>query len=223
MGEEKADIVFTDPPYGVNYVPRERPTAKGTGSRRRFGGILNDDQPQDLIEAAWQNIASVSRDGTVYYVCAGTPIIALLHRLFTETCGRQPTIIVWGKESFSLTRRDYHPQFEFILYGWLGRKHYWCGDRRQSDLWLQSREPTSTYSHPTQKPLALVERALTNSSREGDLVLDLFMGSGTTLIAAERLGRHCYGMELDPHFCDVIVAKWKAFTGEAARLEDKQV
>ena len=219
MGGTQIDLLFTDPPYGIGYVPRDRPAQVRDRTRRRFDGILNDDEPQALIEAAWANIVGLSKEGTVYYVCAGTPIVPLLHRLLTETCGREPTIIVWAKPTFTLTRRDYHPQFEFIFYGWKGKKHFWCGDRRQSDLWLESREPTSTYSHPTQKPLALVERALTNSSEEDALVLDPFLGSGTTLIAAERLGRRCYGIELDPYFCDVIVARWEAFTGEKAKLE----
>lgn len=222
MAGERADILFTDPPYGIDYVPRERPSAKGTRSQRRFDGILNDHQPHQIVEAAWKNILSASREGTAFYICAGGPIVPLLYRLFRQTCGRDPTIIVWGKESFSLSRRDYHPQLEFIFYGWKGKKHYWCGDRRQGDLWLESREPTSTYCHPTQKPLALVERALKNSSRKDDLVLDPFLGSGTTLVAAERLGRRCYAIELDPYYVDVAVSRWEAFTGEKARLEDKQ-
>ena len=94
-------------------------------------------------------------------------------------------------------------------------KHYWCGDRDQGNVWPIQR-PSDSPLHPTMKPLEHVERALTNSSRDGDRVLDLFLGSGTTLIAAERTGRACLGVELDPSYCDVIVARWEAFTGDRA-------
>ena len=195
MAGERVDLVFTDPPYSVGYRPRRTRAGREGSSGRRFEGILNDDERAvGVIEGVWANVLSVSREGTVFYWCAGGPIVPLLHRLFTETCGREPTMIVWAKESFSLTRRDYHRQHELVFYSWLGRRHYWCGDRTQSDLWLERRELTSTYCHPTQKPLVLVERALRNSSREGEPVLDPFLGSGTTLIAAERLGRRCFGV-----------------------------
>ena len=119
-----------------------------------------------------------------------------------------------------LGRADYQRQYEPLWYGWReGAKRHWCGGRDQGDIWTITR-PGDSPLHPTMKPLELVERALRNSSREGDVVLDLFLGSGTTLIAAERTGRVCYGMELDPHYAQVAVARWERFSGERAEQVD---
>ncbi|MBI5284196.1 MAG: site-specific DNA-methyltransferase [Chloroflexi bacterium] len=113
--------------------------------------------------------------------------------------------IIWKKDRFTLGRADYQRAYEPI----------WCGDRDQGDVWEIAR-PSESEAHPTQKPLALVERAINNSSRPGDVVLDLFVGSGTTLIAAERTARICFGMEIDPHYCSVAIARLEAFAGAVA-------
>ena len=111
---------------------------------------------------------------------------------------------------------------EPILYGWReGIKHQWCGDRNQGDVW-HVEKPIASPLHPTMKPLALVERAIENSSKLGGKVLDLFLGSGSTLIACERTGRTCYGIELDPLYVDIAIARWEAFTGEKARLSEEE-
>jgi DNA modification methylase len=103
-----------------------------------------------------------------------------------------------------------------VWYGWReGAKRHWCGDRDQGDVWEIER-PSASEAHPTMKPLALVERAIENSSESGDIVLDLFLGSGTTLIAAERTGRVCSGVEIDPHYASVVLARWESFTGREA-------
>jgi len=145
-----------------------------------------------------------------------------LHRLFTaftEAGGHWSTYIIWAKNSFTLGRPDYQRQYEPILYGWPeGGKHYWCGDRNQSDVWFIDK-PHSNDLHPTMKPVELVERAIENSSRKGDLVLDPFAGAGSTLIACENLRRHARLMELDPGYADVIVRRWQNYTGQTASLE----
>jgi DNA modification methylase len=129
------------------------------------------------------------------------------------------TFIIWAKDRFTLGRADYQRQYEPILYGWPeGVKRHWCGDRDQGDVWNIER-PHKNDLHPTMKPVALVERAIRNSSRKGDLVFDPFGGSGTTLIAAEKTGRHASLIELDPKYVDVIVRRWQEFTGETAVLE----
>ena len=116
-----------------------------------------------------------------------------------------------------LGARDYQTQYEPIWYGWReGAKHHWCGDRDQGNV-LRFKRPSSSELHPTMKPLELVERCVENSSQPGDVVLDLFLGSGTMLIAAERTGRVCYGLELDPHYVYIVIARWEAFTGEKAK------
>ena len=115
-----------------------------------------------------------------------------------------------------LGRADYQRQYEPIWFGWPeGAKHHWCGDRDQGDVWEIDR-PSESEMHPTTKPLALVDRAINNSSQAGDVILDLFLGSGSTLIAAERTGRVCYGMELEPHYASVVLARWESFSGKEA-------
>jgi DNA modification methylase len=114
-------------------------------------------------------------------------------------------------------RADYQRQYEPIWFGWReGSDHYWCGDRNQGDVWQMPR-PSESEAHPTMKPLPLVERAIENSSKPGDVVLDIFLGSGSTLIASERTGRVCYGTELDEHYASVVIARWEAFTGQSAQ------
>jgi len=126
---------------------------------------------------------------------------------------------LWAKDRFVLGRADYQRQYEPVWYGWPeGASHHWCGGRDQGNVWTISR-PADSRLHPTMKPLALVERAIEDSSRQGDTVLDLFLGSGTTLIAAERTGRVCYALELEPAYIDVAVARWEAFSGERAEKE----
>ena len=131
--------------------------------------------------------------------------------------GLEPSAcIVWDKKYIGLGNANYRPQHEFIFYVKGG---VWQGDRAQSDVWSLSRAAAQDYVHPTQKPVELVERALCNSSKAGDMVLDCFGGSGTTLIACEKNGRYARVMELDPKYCDVIVRRWQSFTGKRAVLE----
>jgi DNA modification methylase len=124
-------------------------------------------------------------------------------------------VITWAKPNFAIGYGDYNQATEFALYGWLeyNGSHAWYGPTNESTLWEIKRDPTRSYSHPTQKPLALAQRAIRNSSKRGDLVLDLFLGSGSTLIAAESLERRCFGMEIDPRYVDGIVRRYMAFVG----------
>jgi DNA modification methylase len=142
-----------------------------------------------------------------------------LHRAFREAGGHFSTYLIWTKDHFTLGRSDYHRQYEPILYGWAkGSDRFWCGDRKQSDVWCFAK-PTSNDLHPTMKPVALVERAIHNSSREGELILDPFGGSGTTLIACQKTGRYARLIEIDPVYVDVILRRWQQFTGHDAVLE----
>ena len=143
----------------------------------------------------------------------------MVSRILDEAGAHWSTTIIWAKDRFTLGRADYQRGYEPIWYGWReGVKHHWCGDRDQGDVWNVER-PSVNPLHPTMKPLELVERALENSSQVGDAVLDPFLGSGTTLIAAERTGRRCRGMEIDPRYCRVAIGRWEAFSGESAVLE----
>ena len=124
--------------------------------------------------------------------------------------------IIWNKNSLVLSRKDYHTKYEPIWYGWKdGARLCPLEDRKQSDVWDIDR-PKKSEEHPTMKPVELVARAIQNSSKTGNVVLDLFGGSGTTLIASEQTNRNCCMMELDPKYCDVIIKRWEMLTGEKA-------
>lgn len=213
MAEGRADMVFTDPPYNVDYGANENP-------RHKIRKIKND----AMSEADW-DVFVRAYVATLFAFCDGNIYIAMsdkelghLQRVFVEAGGKWASFIVWVKDQLVLSPKDYHSRHETILYGWRdgvkGRQR--VEDRTQDDVWEIPR-PKNSEEHPTMKPVALVERAILNSSREGQTVLDLFGGSGSTLIAAQKTGRIGRLMELDPVYCDVIVKRWQDFTGEKAR------
>jgi DNA modification methylase len=139
-----------------------------------------------------------------------------LQSAFIRAGGHWSTFIIWAKQTFTLGRSDYQRQFEPILYGWCkNQQRYWCGARDQSDVWFFNK-PNVNDLHPTQKPVELVMRAIRNSCERGHIILDCFMGSGSSLIAAERTGRICYGLELDPKYSDTIIRRWQLHTGDTA-------
>lgn len=216
LGEARAAMAFTDPPYNVAYG--EHGGAPEQGRRR---AIQNDDLGTgfyDFLLAACGNLLSFT-DGAVY-MCMSSSELHTLQKAFVDAGGHWSTFIIWAKNTFTLGRSDYQRQYEPILYGWReGAKHHWCGDRSQGDVWKFDK-PSASPLHPTTKPVPLVQRAVENSSYPGNVVLDLFLGSGSSLIACERSGRTCYGIELEPAYVDVAVLRWEAFTGEkAVRLE----
>jgi DNA modification methylase len=220
-------MLSADPPFGVGYSAEGAPGRAASSGRppgrrdRPLGSIAGDDLDADahaaLVTRALQNAAAVLTPGGAVYVCGGTSTTTLYDAAFEAAGFTKSTIVVWDKGSPTLGRRDYQSEFELIWYGWKrGAAHSFYGDRTQTDIWRIPRDVATTYVHPTQKPVALAERAIRNSSRPGEAVLDLFGGSGSTLIAAERAGRRALVMEIDPHFVDVIVARWEAFTGRRA-------
>ena len=136
--------------------------------------------------------------------------------MLTELGFHVSCIITWAKERFAIGFGDYNQQTEFCLYSWLedNGSHSWHGPNNESTLWEVHRDLTRDYIHPTQKPIALAQRAIRNSSKRGDLVVDLFLGSGSTLIAAESLGRRCYGIELDCRYIDALIRRYISFVGK---------
>ncbi|MCZ7662724.1 MAG: DNA methyltransferase [Thermoleophilia bacterium] len=217
MDGRKAAVCVTDPPYGValgDHGGQQR------GQRRRR--LENDNLPpeewQEFVRGFVGNIIAFT-DGAIYCFMSSKelPIVA---RVFEDAGGHWSDYLIWDKGQFVLGRAPYQRAYEPCWFGWPeGAKPYWCGDRDQADVWKVPR-PSASEAHPTMKPLALIERALENSSKRGDIVLDLFLGSGSTLIAAERTGRVCYGTELDAHYASIVVARWEAFSGERAeRIE----
>ena len=215
LGDVKADLCFCDPPYNVDYAGGSG--AEKAGKARRIkNDALGDAFGQFLYDACV--LINTHTDGAVY-ICMSSSELQTLQAAFRSAGGHWSTFIIWAKDRFTLGRADYQRQYEPILYGWPeGVKRHWCGDRDQGDVWEIAR-PHKNDLHPTMKPVALVERAIRNSSRKGDLVFDPFGGSGTTLIAAEKTGRHASLIELDPKYVDVIVRRWQEFTGQAAVLD----
>ena len=168
---------------------------------------------------AWAQTLLASVDGALY-VCMSSKEWPLVSRVLAEEGGHWSDTIIWVKDRFVLGRADFQRMYEPLWYGWRdGSDHHWRGGRDQDDVWRIDR-PTEAPLHPVMKPLALIERAIDNSSENGDLVLDTFMGSGSTLIACERTGRIGAGIEIDPRYCDVIVARWEAFSGLKAEKAD---
>lgn len=199
MDGGKADMVFTDPPYGVDYE-----------------GIKNDDRAglESLLRGAFANYLSSSKSGAAIYVFHSDRCADIFHVVFREFF-HFSSMVIWAKNSLTLSRTDYQSQHEPCLYGWMkGGSHAFYGDRKQVSVWRFDKERVE--GHTTPKPVALIERALANSSKGGDIISDLFGGSGSTLIACEKTGRTARLMELDPKYCDVIVKHWQDFTGKQA-------
>jgi DNA modification methylase len=214
LDEQLADMTFTDPPYNVDYA--NAPKDKLRGKHRP---ILNDDLGsgfEAFLHEACANILAVTK-GAVY-ICMSSSELHTLQRAFTAAGGKWSTFVIWAKHTFTLGRADYQRQYEPILYGWpAGHDRYWCGARDQGDVWFIDK-PARNDLHPTMKPVALVERAIRNSSKSRDIVLDPFGGSGSTLIACEKTGRQARLVELDPRYCDVIIQRWQAWAGGTASL-----
>ena len=210
-----ADMVFTDPPYNVNYGATMKDKLRGTSNRKIANDNLGEGFEQFLYDAC-VNMLAVAK-GAVY-ICMSSSELHTLEKSFREAGGHWSTFVIWAKSSFSMGRSDYQRQYEPILYGWKeGVSHFWCGSRDQGDVWF-IKKPHLNDLHPTMKPVELVERAVQNSSKTRDTVLDPFGGSGTTLIACERTGRQARLIELEPRYCDVILRRWEEHTGQLATL-----
>lgn len=209
-----ADMVFTDPPYNVDYGNTAKDKMRGNDRK-----IMNDNLGKGFeafLYDACVNMVTVCK-GAIY-ICMSSSELHTLQKAFVAAGGKWSTFVIWAKNTFTLGRSDYQRQYEPILYGWKqGTDHFWCGARDQGDVWFVNK-PTKNDLHPTMKPVELVERAVRNSSKSRDIVLDCFGGSGSTLIACEKAGRQARLIELDPKYCDVIVKRWEEFTGKKAEL-----
>lgn len=190
----QVDLIVTDPPYGVDYVGRTKDKLKISND------ALTPVQTQALVADAMR--LSPLKPGGVFYVCSPGGDMELYFRLGLEDAGLQlRQAIVWVKDVFVMGHSDYHWRHETVLYGWRdGAAHYYAGARDQDTVW-DVRRPKRSKGHPTTKPLGLVERAIWNSSRRGEIVLDPFAGGGSTLVAAKALGRRAIGIELEERYC----------------------
>ena len=208
MNGEKADMVFTDPPWNVNYGAVKEGNPMGYKPRTIMNDSMSTDDFKDFMGSAFAMMAMHSKKGCPTYVVMSAQEWGNLMLSLHENGYHWSSTIIWNKSHLVMSRKDYHTKYEPIWYGWLDGAPRLCPveDRKQSDVWDVDR-PTKSELHPTTKPIALIDIALKNSSKVGNLILELFTGSGSTMVAAHQLKRKCYGMELDPKYCDVIVAR----------------
>lgn len=216
FGDNKADLYLTDPPYNVAYV----------GKTKDKLTIQNDKQTDDefiqFLNQAFIAADSVLKMGGSFYIWHSDSEGLNFRLACIEAKWRLRQTLIWSKNSMVMGRQDYHWQHEPCLYGWKeGSSHSWHSDRKQTTI-IKYDRPTKSKLHPTMKPVGLMEYLINNSSKQEDIILDSFLGSGSTLIACEKLQRICYGLELDPKYCDVIVKRWEDFTGLKAELENGQ-
>jgi len=218
MGGDKADMVFTDPPWNVNYGDIKGDNPQGYKPRTILNDFMGTEEFKDFMFSAFNCMNAVSNDGCMTYVVMSAQEWGNMMLTLAQNNYHWSSTIIWNKDSLVLSRKDYHTKYEPIWYGWKeGTRLHPLEDRKQSDVWDIPR-PKKSELHPTMKPVELVARAIENSSNTGDIVLDLFGGSGTTLIAAEQTGRCARLNELDPKYVDVIIARWEQLTGQKAVL-----
>tara|TARA_R100000988_G_C3997120_1_gene166519 strand:- start:211 stop:1413 length:1203 start_codon:yes stop_codon:yes gene_type:complete len=209
---EQADMIFTDPPYGINYSGGRTQVVE----KKTYGKILNDTLEGDELGSLLALTFSYIKQDADVYICVSPlkqkPFLDIIEKLGKKI----DAVIVWDKKNAGLGYMKYRRQCEFILY--IKGGNFKKGDKSDFDLWSINRDKTTEYVHGTQKPVALVERAINNSSKREDIVLDCFGGSGSTVIACEKTNRKARLMELDPKYCDVIVKRWENFTGSKGEL-----
>lgn len=221
MGGALADMVFTDPPYGVSYTEKNTFLNRIGKSLSCVNPIENDSHsPEEMADfwtKAFSVLAECTKERMVYYITAPQGGDLLLLQSIENTPFALKHMLIWNKNRHVLGRCDYNYKHEPIIYGWKkkGTHHFYGGGEFKTTVW-DIPKPLKNDLHPTMKPIALVANCILDGTKEGDLVLDTFGGSGTTIIAAEQTGRKCYMMELDPHYCDVILARWEKLTGKTA-------
>lgn len=212
MGGEQADLLITDPPYNVAYEGK-------TSDRLRIANDSMDSKSfYDFLHAAFVAAADAMIPGAAFYIWYAASSVIEFCTAAKDAGLLVKEELIWNKNAMILGRQDYQWKHESCLYGWKdGGPHHWYSDRKQTTV-LDFNKPAASRLHPTMKPIPLFDYQIKNSSKSGDKVLDLFGGSGTTLMACQQNGRKSYTMEYDPHYADVIIKRWEDFTGEKAEL-----
>jgi len=209
MNGHLADMVVTDPPYNVDY--------EGTAGKIQNDSMGNDEFHKFLYDV-FMNVYAVLKDGGSFYVWYASKEVVNFQTSIEESGLTVKQELIWNKNSLVIGRQDYQWKHEPCLYGWKETApHNWYGDRKQTTV-IDWDRPTKSELHPTMKPVGLFDYQIKNSSKKGDIVLDLFGGSGTTIVACEQNGRTAYSMEYDPKYCDVIINRWEELTGKKAVL-----
>jgi DNA modification methylase len=224
MDGKQADMMFSDPPYGINYGAKNRFLNSFQRAGRNLTDMANDvigkDELYDLLVAAFTNAKNVMKDSASFYVTApqGGELGMMMMMMMNAGLPARH-VLNWVKNSptFSLGRLDYDYQHEPILYGWKKNHTFYGNGKHKKSVWMIDK-PRESKIHPTMKPVELVANAINNSTEEGQLIVDPFLGSGTSIIAAAETGRICYGMEIDPKYCDVIRKRWARYNGESEEL-----
>lgn len=214
-------MVFTDPPYGVSYTEKNEFLNRIGKPLACVNPIENDSRSpaemEDFWETAFGILAECTKEEMAYYITAPQGGDLLLLKAISNTPFSLKHMLIWNKNNHVLGRCDYNYKHEPIIYGWKkkGTHHFYGGGQFKTTVW-DIPKPLKNNLHPTMKPVELVANCILDVTKKGDSVLDIFGGSGTTLIAAEQTDRKCYMMELDPHYCDVIIARWEKLTGKEA-------
>jgi site-specific DNA-methyltransferase (adenine-specific) len=213
MDGQRADLMLTDPPYNVDYTGKTKDALKVANDSMADGDF------RKFLVACFGAAFDAMKPGASFYVFHADSE-GYNFRGAVKDCGQiVRQCLIWTKDVLVMGRQDYQWQHEPCLYGWKeGAAHGWYSDRKQTTL-LRFDRPTRSEDHPTMKPVAMFAYLMGNSTAPQGLAYDPFLGSGTTLIAAEQLGRTCYGMEISPAYCDVIVKRWETLTGRKAERE----
>ena len=217
--ESKADMVFTDPPYNVAYGKFTGNSKNGYRFKHRHiqNDDMSDEQFVEFLKSFIKNSYNYVKDGSPFYIFYGERNAIQFLTAFKNSGLYHSCNIIWKKHSLVLGRSDYHYIHEPIFYGWKEKtSHKFYGDRKGTSVWEFDR-PTKSELHPTMKPVELILKALKNSSKSEDIIYEPFGGSGSTMIACEKLNRACYSVELDPKYADVIVKRWENYTGLKAK------
>ena len=205
-----ADLYLTDPPYNVDYTGKTKDALKIENDKKE------NEEFKDFLLTAFSAADKVLKKGASFYIWHADSEGFNFREAVNEVGWMMKQCLIWNKNSMVIGRQDYQWKHEPCLYGWKpGASHKWYGDRKQTTV-IDYNRPTRNAEHPTMKPVGLFGYLISNSTKKNDLVLDTFGGSGTTIIACEQLGRRCDMMELDPHYCDVIIARWEKLTGKEA-------
>jgi DNA modification methylase len=216
MDGQKADMIFTDPPYGVAYNQKNEFLNKIHKGNSRQDDITNDDISDyrkffsDFLGAGGVHL---KQENSIYITMSGNKLKEL-NEAFDDQGIKWGQVLVWVKNNHVLGRQDYANKCEFIVYGWKGKHKFYGGF--QTTVW-QCKKPLISKLHPTMKPLEIIEMAILNSTKTAGTVLDMFGGSGSTLIACEQLGRTCFMAEIEPKYCSVIIDRWQTYTRKKAR------